>query len=189
MLKNKIKLIIIILPLALTSAVLIFNYNFPWFMSHYRTTTAIQNINALENAIDMFHLDTYKTPTTEEGLLVLLRKPKNHQIYFGPYVRKIKKDPWGNHYIYKDEKKHEVEFIIYSKGPDGLDDNGYYDDVVNWDKEYDCDLNYRCPTFADDVRLWIYAFTGISYIILLVYFAYLYSIKKIILFRNEINSK
>ncbi len=51
------------------------------------------------------------------------------------YLRDIKKDPWGNPYIYECPGKHyKKSYDIYSRGPDGQ--AGNEDDVAPW-KEYD----------------------------------------------------
>ena len=64
---------------------------------------------------------------------------------------RLPKDPWGNEYIYKVKTKDSSEFVIYSKGPDGLDANGLEDDVVLWKKEYNCEQFKDCYTFKDYV--------------------------------------
>jgi len=62
----------------------------------------------LEEAIKLFRLDMGRYPTTEEGLMVLVKKPdgsgyENYSTsgYLGG--KTIPKDPWNNPYIYINE--------------------------------------------------------------------------------------
>ena len=65
--------------------------------------TKIQ-IEALSNALDTFHLDTGRYPSTQEGLQVLIHNSQAAPIanWRGPYLRKIKipADEWGRPFIY-----------------------------------------------------------------------------------------
>ncbi|MEJ2612569.1 MAG: type II secretion system protein GspG, partial [Candidatus Thiodiazotropha sp.] len=122
--------------------------------------------------ITLFRIDAKRLPTTDEGLNVLTIEPENPPSNWLPYLDRLPKDPWGNEYIYKQEIHQEVDFVIYSKGPDGLDNHGAHDDVVNWKKDYSCELNYCCPTICARTRDFITIATVISYIILLGYLFY-----------------
>jgi hypothetical protein len=64
---------------------------------------------------------------------------------------RLPKDYWGNEYVYKVKTRESGEFVIYSKGPDGLNANGLEDDVVLWKKEYNCKRFNDCYTFKDHV--------------------------------------
>jgi type II secretion system protein G len=167
---SKIRNLIIIIPIILTSGAVVLNYFCPLRLVHYKTDRArYGDIRALESAITLFRIDAKRLPTTEEGLNALTTKPANPPSNWRPYLDRLPKDPWGNDYIYKQEIHQEVDFVIYSKGPDGLDNHGAHDDVVNWKRDYSCELNYSCPSICEQARDVITIATVISYIILLVY--------------------
>jgi len=85
----------------------------------------------LETALDLFQSDTGRYPTEQEGLDALLTAPKDISNWNGPYIRKIRKDPWGNAYIYHYPPTHNKSSIdLLSPGPDGKE--GTPDDVVSW---------------------------------------------------------
>ena len=96
-----------------------------------------QDIRAIESALDLYKLDNYRYPTTEQGLEALVRpptsgpEPKNYKD--GGYLRKLPKDPWGNPYHYLHPGEHG-EIDIYSLGADGArggsDENA---DIGNWE--------------------------------------------------------
>ncbi len=51
----------------------------------------------------------------------------------GPYVEKLKNDPWDNPYQYLAEgKKNSKKYDFWSYGPDGQ--SGTDDDIGNWEK-------------------------------------------------------
>ena len=99
--------------------------------------TKIQ-IEALANALDTFHLDTGRYPSTQEGLQVLVQNTQPVPIanWRGPYLRKIKipTDEWGRPFLYEVPGKRGVAFDLYSLGadgkPGGSDDDA---DIGNWD--------------------------------------------------------
>ena len=73
---------------------------------------------SLCTALAMFKLDQRHWPTTEEGLNVLTFPSLNDNGESGkPYLNIIKKDPWGNDYIYSQSKK---RFKLVSMGKDGI---------------------------------------------------------------------
>ena len=61
---------------------------------------AKQDIRALESALQMYRVDNFNYPSTDQGLQALSQKPssgteaKNWQP--GGYIKKVPKDPWGN---------------------------------------------------------------------------------------------
>jgi general secretion pathway protein G len=59
-------------------------------------------IDALGAALESFHLDVGRVPTTEEGLEALLVEPSDAAGWSGPYLKKRASllDPWGRPYIY-----------------------------------------------------------------------------------------
>ncbi len=96
-----------------------------------------QDIRAIESALDLYKLDNYRYPTTDQGLEALVRppssgpEPKNYKE--GGYLRKLPEDPWGNRYRYLHPGEHG-EIDIWSLGADGApggsDENA---DIGNWE--------------------------------------------------------
>ena len=83
-----------------------------------RITKAKQDIRALESALNLYKLDNFVYPTTDQGLEALVTKPggtpepKNWK----RYMDRLPKDPWGEPYLYL-ETDGSVE--IKSQGADG----------------------------------------------------------------------
>jgi general secretion pathway protein G len=100
-----------------------------------RITAARADIKAYSLALDMFELDNGFYPTAEQGLDALVDSAKSGvdaARWRGPYVQSIKKDPWGNAYVYRyPSAKNPRSYDIISYGPNGVEGGG--DDITNWD--------------------------------------------------------
>ena len=88
-----------------------------------RETKAKQDIRAIQAALDLYKLDNYNYPTTDQAMASLVPK----------YIKRVPKDPWGNKYRYLSPGvKGTVD--IYTYGADnikgGTDSNK---DIGNWD--------------------------------------------------------
>jgi len=87
-------------------------------------------------SLDMYELDNGTYPSTEQGLIALMRKPNMAPVptnWKGPYLRKPPKDPWGNDYVYISPGMHNKDdYDLFSYGPDGIESQ---DDIVNWETE------------------------------------------------------
>ena len=98
-------------------------------------TKAKSDISALEGALNMFRLDNFQYPTTEQGLEALVAKPNDPAIRNwqpGGYVKNLPKDPWGNPYQYL-YPGNNGEFDIYTLGRDGRPGGEGIDaDIGNW---------------------------------------------------------
>lgn len=98
-----------------------------------RITAAQADIQQISNAIQMYKLDNYNYPSTEQGLQALVTKPSGEPEAKNwnkeGYLSKMPVDPWGNEYLYISPGSHGP-FDISSQGPDGK--TGTEDDVVNW---------------------------------------------------------
>jgi general secretion pathway protein G len=95
--------------------------------------TAQAQIQLLATALDLFHLDVGRYPTTEEGLKALREKPESLSAWSGPYLDKpVPNDPWTRPYIYKFPGEHGP-YDLYSLGADGADGGeGENQDITNW---------------------------------------------------------
>ena len=68
-----------------------------------KTKTAALQIEEFSTALDLFHLEVGRYPTTGEGLDALVENPSGVRFWNGPYLKKkvIRQDPWGNDYVYR----------------------------------------------------------------------------------------
>lgn len=100
---------------------------------------AKQDIRAMESALQMYRVDNFQYPSTDQGLQALTEKPttgaeaKNWQS--GGYIKKLPKDPWQNEYQYISPGENG-EFDIYSLGADGRPGGTEANaDIGNWNLE------------------------------------------------------
>ena len=74
-------------------------------------------------AVERFHRDFGRWPTSKEGLSVLLHAPeKDAARWRGPYLRgeEIPKDPWGREYRYRIPTNNAgFAYDVFSLGADG----------------------------------------------------------------------
>lgn len=85
-----------------------------------RIVKAKSDIQALESALDLYKLDNFTYPTTDQGLDALINKPADDSTpnwQKGGYVKKLQKDPWQREYQYSNDG----ELNIYSLGADGIE--------------------------------------------------------------------
>lgn len=97
-----------------------------------RITKAKQDIRALEAALNLYRLDNYTYPTTDQGLEALVTKPaapEPPRWKEGGYVDRLPQDPWQHPYQFLNPGTHG-SVDIYSMGPDGQP--GTDDDIGNW---------------------------------------------------------
>lgn len=103
-----------------------------------RVVRAKQDISSFEAALQLYKLDNYNFPSTDQGLQALVEKPTGDpepaNWKTGGYVQKLTKDPWGRDYVYVSPG--EVgEYDIISLGRDGAEGGTDYDaDITNWDQ-------------------------------------------------------
>ena len=109
-------------------------------------TKAKTTIAALETALVMYHGDLGEYPETgNPNLVAALQEDPGDVDWDGPYMEfkqdDLKEgeavDPWGNPYQYVSVNGGAPEhrpksYDLYSFGPNGEDDGGTGDDLVNW---------------------------------------------------------
>jgi general secretion pathway protein G len=89
---------------------------------------ARSDIRALSSAVQLYKLDTFKFPTTSEGLEALVSGAKDGR----GYIDRLPKDPWGNDYQYLFPGE-RMEFDLWSYGADGqTGGEGVDADIGNW---------------------------------------------------------
>ena len=101
-----------------------------------RVVKAKQDIRAIEAALDLYKLDNFDYPTTDQGLEALVSPPTTppepKKWKEGGYLKNLPKDPWGNDYQYLSPGENGV-IDIYSLGSDGQPGgDSYAADIGNW---------------------------------------------------------
>jgi len=100
-----------------------------------RIAAARQDIRSIENALQMYRMDNYVYPTTDQGLEALVSEPSgspNPPNWRG-YLDRLPRDPWGNDYRYVQPGEHG-DFDVYSLGADGREGGEGANAVIgNWD--------------------------------------------------------
>ncbi|MEW8052520.1 MAG: type II secretion system protein GspG [Candidatus Thiodiazotropha sp.] len=87
------------------------------------------------NALEAYKKDVGTFPTIGEGLAILLLQSNDKPNWHGPYIdrRDVPRDAWLNHFIYIYPPIFgDKDFDLYSPGPNGIDEQGKGDDIVNW---------------------------------------------------------
>jgi general secretion pathway protein G len=101
-----------------------------------RILKARQDIQALEAALNLYRLDNYAYPTTDQGLEALAFKPtippEPRNWKTGGYIKKLETDPWGNPYRYLSPGQYG-EFDLFSLGADNQPGGeGKNADITSW---------------------------------------------------------
>ena len=100
-----------------------------------RISKAKSDIRVLESSLELYKLDNFLYPSSEQGLDSLVNKPsgegtKNWRE--GGYIKKLDKDPWGNQYQYSYPGSNG-EFDVFSLGSDtAVGGEGDAADIGNW---------------------------------------------------------
>ena len=90
-----------------------------------RLVKAKTDIRAIESALNLYKLDNFNYPGTDEGLEALIPK----------YIERLANDPWGNAYLYLSPGLHG-DMDVYTLGADGQPGGSEKNaDIGNWDVE------------------------------------------------------
>jgi len=99
-----------------------------------RVTAAESDLRNLGNALDIYRLDNFQYPSTEQGLEALVTRPSGfpEPKNYNPegYIKTLPTDPWGSPYVYE---RTSNGFALYSLGADGSEGG----DGLNADIRYD----------------------------------------------------
>ncbi|MGA7965961.1 MAG: type II secretion system major pseudopilin GspG [Gammaproteobacteria bacterium] len=124
-----IEVMIVVVILAILAAIIV-----PNVMSapgKARDTRARADIQGIVSALNMYKLDNYSYPTTEQGLKALVEKPSVEPVphNWHQYLTKVPMDPWGKPYHYVYPGSHGEAFDIWTDGPPGSQSNKQ---IGNW---------------------------------------------------------
>jgi len=87
-----------------------------------RSSKALSDLRALESALNLYRLDNFNYPTTDQGLQALVTQPtgspeaKNWRK--GGYLPRMPQDPWGYEYQYASPGT-SGDFDLFTFGADG----------------------------------------------------------------------
>lgn len=129
-----IEIMVVVAILAILSAFVI-----PQFLDRpgeARQVRAKQDIQAMVTALNLYRLDNYGYPSTEQGLEALVAKPSGspeaRNWREGGYLDRLPKDPWQREYLYLSPGQRGV-FDVYTLGADGRPGGEGEDaDIGNW---------------------------------------------------------
>lgn len=90
------------------------------------------DVRLIEQALEMYRMDTLKYPSLEDGIGVLTDAPKGASFRSEGYIKALPRDPWGNDYQYLFPGEHG-KFDVFSYGADGRPGgDGMNADIGNW---------------------------------------------------------
>ena len=100
-----------------------------------RVVRAKNDIASFSSALELYKLDNFNYPSTDQGLEALVTKPNGdpEPVNWNKsgYVKRLAKDPWGRDYLYTAE---DGDFEIVSLGNDGTEGGEDFDaDISNQD--------------------------------------------------------
>ena len=129
-----IEIMVVILIIGVLAALIV-----PKVMSRpdeARITAAKQDIATITQALNLYRLDNGRYPTTEQGLMALVKKPTVSPIPTNwkseGYLDRVPKDPWGTPYQYLQPGVHGA-VDVFSFGADrAAGGEGNDADIGNW---------------------------------------------------------
>ncbi|KMK64003.1 type II secretion system major pseudopilin GspG [Puniceibacterium sp. IMCC21224] len=102
-----------------------------------RAARARSDIAAISSAVNLYRLDNFRYPTTEQGLGALVNRPTAAPPApnWAAYMDRLPIDPWGQPYLYLAPGVHG-DFDIFSYGADAASGGTGPDaDLGSWDTE------------------------------------------------------
>jgi len=87
-----------------------------------RVTKAKNDLRLYESALDLYKMDNFRYPTTDQGLEALVKKPNDPNLKnWRPdgYVKQLQKDPWGHDYVYVSPGTGGAPYDLMTLGADG----------------------------------------------------------------------
>ncbi|KAF0812925.1 Type II secretion system protein G [Andreprevotia sp. IGB-42] len=86
-----------------------------------KAKTAASQMKSLSDALDNYRLNVGQYPTTEQGLVALVKAPaEGSSKWAGPYLSKdVPNDPWDRPYVYRRPGENGKDFDLLTLGADG----------------------------------------------------------------------
>ena len=99
-----------------------------------RVMKARSDIRTIESSLQLYRMDNFRYPSTEEGVEALVNKPDDPDIKWpeGGYLTRLPQDPWNRPYLYLQPGNNRI-YDLYTFGRDGQQDGEGPDaDIGNW---------------------------------------------------------
>jgi len=99
-----------------------------------RLVKAKQDISAISSALQLYKLDNFVYPTTDQGVEALVTEPTDdpQPKHWKQYLEQMPSDPWGNPYLYLSPGEHG-DFDLFTYGADGQEGGeGINATIGNW---------------------------------------------------------
>ena len=99
-----------------------------------RAKAAQTEVAQILQALDLYRLDNYRYPSTEQGLAALVERPGTDPVptNWKPYLKQAPVDPWGRPYQFLNPGV-RGEIDVFSLGADGRPGGeGVAADIGNW---------------------------------------------------------
>lgn len=130
-----IEIMVVVVIIGVLGAIVV-----PQFMSRpdqAKVTAARTDIQAISTALEMYRLDTFNYPSTQQGLEALVTRPSGTPLAknWNPqgYLKSLPVDPWGTPYQYLNPGSHSAGYDLFSFGADGVQGGeGFATDIGNW---------------------------------------------------------
>ena len=102
-----------------------------------RAARAQSDIAAISSAVNLYKLDNFGFPSTEQGLSALVSKPTSDPAPVNwaasGYMDRLPVDPWGRPYQYLAPGVYSRDFDVFSYGADGVEGGTGADaDIGSW---------------------------------------------------------
>lgn len=96
-----------------------------------RVQAAKTDLRSISNALDLYRLDNFDYPSTDQGLEALVTRPSTAKNWNPEgYLKKSPEDPWENAYIYTNNGR---GFELLSYGKDGQQGGEDFDADITLD--------------------------------------------------------
>jgi general secretion pathway protein G len=127
-----LEIMVVVVIIGLLAAIVV-----PNFMGNIDTAAinrAKQDIRGVETALNLYRLDNFRYPSTQDGLAALVTNPGQATApNWKQQLRRLPTDPWNNPYQYAYPGQRS-EFDVFSYGADGQEGGeGINADIGNWD--------------------------------------------------------
>jgi general secretion pathway protein G len=127
-----LEIMVVVVIIGLLAAIVV-----PEFIGNIDTAAinrARQDIRGIETALDLYRLDNFRYPNTEDGLEALVTNPgEDAAPNWKPYLRRVPTDPWNHPYQYAYPGQHG-NYDVFTLGADGREGGEGPDaDIGNWD--------------------------------------------------------
>ena len=127
-----LEIMVVVVIIGLLAAIVV-----PNFMGNVDTAAinrAKQDIRGIETALNLYRLDNFRYPSTEDGLEALVTNPGEASApNWKQQLRRVPVDPWNSPYQYAYPGQRS-EFDVFTYGADGQEGGeGINADIGNWD--------------------------------------------------------